>query len=192
MVRLPSLRRSDQDPGQDTDDTGRATDQATVRDREPATRTDDRGAGHRRTRRDRSADYSTKIDKAAERAAAATRTAAAAAAAERSHARPRTSVLASLGLVVAVVAVLAVASGVLAGLGVAIGALALVLGLAGLAATGHRYRYLAGRGEATVTVLLSLGAIVVGILAVTGQLSWLDTGTDQVARLRDELPSWLT
>jgi hypothetical protein len=182
VVRLPSLRRSEPDQDQDP---GPTTDQ-------PATRTDDRPATRTRRRRDRSADFSTKIEKAAERAAAATRTAAAAAAAERSHARPRTSVLASLGLVTAVVAALAVATGALAGLGVAVGVLALVLGLAALAATGRRYRYLAGRVEATVAVLLSLGAIVVGILAMTGELSWLDTGTDQVARLRDQLPSWLT
>jgi hypothetical protein len=187
VVRLPSLRRSDQDQDQgqnQNQDPGPTTGK-------PATRTDERPTTRIR-RRDRSADFSTKIEKAAERAAAATRTAAAAAAAERSHARPRTSALASLGLVTSVVAVLAVATGALAGLGIAVGVLALVLGLAGLAATGHRYRYLAGRGEATVAVLLSLGAIVVGILAVAGELSWLDTGTDQVARLRDELPSWLT
>jgi hypothetical protein len=159
-------------------------------------RTDGPRTGDRPTRRwsrgrNRRSDFSAKVEKAAERAAEATRTAAAVAAAERSHAKPRTSGLASLSLVVSVVAALAVATGALAGLGAGVGILGLLLGLAGLAATGRRY-YLAGRFEATAAVLLSLGAIVVGVLAVTGELSWLDTGTDQVARLRDWLPSWLT
>lgn len=175
MVRRPSLRRSDQEATQD-DRTAPAFMHSEGRPAESG----------------EPAEHSTKIEQAAERAAAATRTAAASAAADRAHARPRSSALASLSLVLAVVAVLAVATGALAGLGAAIGIIALVLSLAGLAATGHHYRYLAGRSEATIALLLSLAAIVVGVLAVVGVLSWLDTGTDQVARLQEWLPSWLS
>lgn len=163
MVKGPSLRRSGQQTTSEAD---------SPPDHQPA-------------------GYETRVEKAAERAAAATRTAAASAAAERAHARPRTSVLASLSLVLSVVAVLAVATGTLAGLGIAVGVLALVLGFAGLAATGHHYRYLAGRAEATIALLLALAAIVVGALAAAGTLAWLDTDTDQVARLRELLPDWL-
>jgi hypothetical protein len=36
-------------------------------------------------------------------------------------------------------------------------------------------------------VLFSGTAVIFGILAMTGQVSWLDTDTDQVARLNDWL-----
>jgi hypothetical protein len=183
VARIP-LRRADHE----------TTQEVQTDDRTEPVRTDDRTDGRTtRTReRRRTDDFSTKIERAAERAADATRTAAAAAAAQQARARPRTSMLASLGLVLAVVAGVAVATGALAGLGVAIGIVALLVGLAGLAATGSRYRYLAGRMEATLAILISIAAIVIGGLALAGNLSWLDTSTDYVARLRDELPTWLT
>jgi hypothetical protein len=186
MVKMP-LRRSDEQTAQEERaavQTDNRTDPALA-----GTRTDQR----RRLawRRNRSADFSTRIEQAAERAAAATRTAAAVAAAERARS-PRTSALASLALVVSVVAALAVATGVLAGLGVAIGIVAALLGLGGLAASGRRFRYVSGRTEATLALLIAIGAIVIGSLALAGNLSWLDTDTDQVARLRDALPGWLT
>lgn len=186
MVKM-SLRRSDEPTAQD-DRAAAPTDTRT--DPAPAgTRTDQR----RRFgwRRDRSADFSRRIEQAAERAAAATRTAAAVAAAERAR-RPRTSVLASLSLVAGVIAGLAVATGVLAGLGVAIGVVAVLLGLGGLAASGRRFRYVSGRTQATLALLIAIGAIVIGSLALAGNLSWLDPDTNQVARLREALPSWLT
>lgn len=134
--------------------------------------------------------YSTKVEKAAERAADETRNAAAAAA-KRAHARPRTSALASLALVLAVVAALVVAAGTLPRLGIAVGAVALLVALAGLPATG-RYRRRSGRTEVVIALVLAAAAIVIGALAAAGQLSWLDPDTDQVARLRDWLPGWLS
>lgn len=177
MVRLPSMRRTDRrdSPGPGTRSSGTAT----------VERGDDGS-------RDRPPAHTRKIEQAAEKAAEATRSAAARAAAEISRARPRTSVLASLSLVLAVAAVLAVATGALAGLGAAVGAVAVLLGLAGLSATRRRYRHLAGRTQALVGLLLGLGAVLVGWSAMAGGLPWLDTGTDQVARLRDWLPGWLT
>ncbi|MPZ25998.1 MAG: hypothetical protein GEV12_06005 [Micromonosporaceae bacterium] len=137
--------------------------------------------------------YSTKVEQAAERAADATRTAAATAAAQQAHARPRTSALASLGLVLATAAALTVATGTLARLGIAVGGLAVLVAIAGLAASGRRRSGArAGRAVAAVALLLAVAAIVVGSLAAAGALSWLDTDTDQVARLRDWLPGWLS
>ncbi|HEY8472104.1 MAG TPA: hypothetical protein VIL37_05645 [Natronosporangium sp.] len=180
----------------------RSTDAETTTSRDDArrtgagtdTRTDPEATEPRRRgwRRDRSASFSTKIERAAERAADATRTAAAVAAAERAHARPRASLLATLSLIVAVLAGVAVATGVLAGLGVAIGIVAVLLGLAGLAATGRKYRFMSGRGQAMLALLIAIAAIVIGSLALAGNLSWLDPDTSQVDRLRDALPSWLT
>jgi hypothetical protein len=132
--------------------------------------------------------FTERIERAAGRAANAARSAAASAAAERVR-RPRTSMMATLGLVVSVAAVLAVASGSLVRLGIALGAVGLLFGLIGLATT--RRRHVSGSTEAIIALLLSLGAVVVGILAVSDQLSWLSPDTDNVARLRDWLPGWL-
>jgi hypothetical protein len=88
--------------------------------------------------------------------------------------------------------VLAVLTGALAALGIAVGALALLAGLAGLSASGRHYSYLAGRNVAVVGLLLAVGAVVLGILAVTGVLSAIGTDTNQVERLQELLPSWLS
>ena len=137
-------------------------------------------------------EHSTKIDEATERAAEAIRDAAVRAAADRAHARARTSALASTALALAVAAALIVATGVLAVVGVGIGILALVLAIGGLSVTGRRYRFIAGRGEAIVGLLLATAAIVVGILAITGVLPGFDAETNVVEQLRDWLPSWLS
>jgi hypothetical protein len=199
VAKLPQLRRSEPETTPE-DGAGRVerTDPGPAGRPEPSPRTGrrERSRWARRARRadpaDQSPAYSRKVEQAAERAAEATRSAAAAAAAERAHARARTSILASASLVLAVVAALAVATGTLAQLGVAIGVLGLLVGLAALAATVRRHRFLAGRTEATVAVLLSLAAIVIGGLAVAGSLSWLDTDADHVQQLRDWLPGWLS
>lgn len=163
MVRIGTARRSNRDDT-DRDRRGRAPD----------------------------AEHTAKIDEATERAAAAIRKAAASAAADRAHARARTSGLASISLVLGVVAALAVATGVLTGLGVAIGALALLAALGGLSATGRHYAFLSGRTEAIVGLLLAVAAIAVGVLGATGTVPGMDTDTNQVERLRELLPTWLT
>lgn len=98
--------------------------------------------------------------------------------------------LASLGLAVAMVAVLAVATGTLVRLGVAVGVVALLVALAGVPATALPRRV--GRTEVLIALVLALGAIVVGGLAAAGALPWLDPDTNQVARLADWLPGWLS
>lgn len=137
-------------------------------------------------------EHSTKIEQATEKAAEAIRDAAARAAADRAHARARTSALASIALVLAVAAALIVATGVLALIGVGVGILALLFAFGGLSATGRRYHFIAGRGEALAGLLLATAAIVVGILAITGVVPGFDTNTNVVEQLSDRLPSWLT
>jgi hypothetical protein len=138
------------------------------------------------------AEHTVKIEEATERAAGTIRDAAARAAADRAHARARTSALASIALVLAVVAALAVATGALAAIGVGLAIVALLFAIGGLSATGRRYRFLAGRTEAILGMVLATAAIVVGGLAIAGVLPGLDTDTNQVERLHDWLPSWLS
>ena len=76
-------------------------------------------------------------------------------------------------------------------IGVGIGVLALLFAIGGVSATGRRYRFIAGRGEALVGLLLATAAIVVGILAITGVLPGFDTDTNVVEELSDQLPGWL-
>ncbi len=104
--------------------------------------------------------------------------------------RPRASLLATLGLVAGVVAALFVLSGTLAGYGVALGVLAVLLSVGGVSATGRRH--VAGKVDALIGLTLGLGAIVVGILTVTGSLSWLTTDTEAVDRLKEWLDTQFT
>lgn len=99
--------------------------------------------------------------------------------------KPRASLLATLGLIVAVVAALLVLSGPLLGYGIGLAVLGLILSLSGIHATGKRH--IAGKTDALIGMLLSLGAIVVGVLALTGSLSWLGTDMQPVTSVRDWL-----
>ena len=106
--------------------------------------------------------------------------------------RPRASVFATLSLMLGLAAALTVMTGVLAGPGVGLGLLATFAAIGGIAATSRRH--VAGKGDAMIGMMLGLGAIVVGILAMTGNLPWLDTANDQVMRVRDWLDAqapWL-
>jgi hypothetical protein len=99
--------------------------------------------------------------------------------------RPRSSLMATLALIIGVVSALAVLTGTLAGYGIATGALAAVLAIAGISATGRRH--VAGRSEAMLALVLGLGAVVFGILVVTDSLSWITTASDKVGELRNWL-----
>ncbi len=99
--------------------------------------------------------------------------------------RPRASLLATLGLITGVAAALLVLSGPLLGYGIALAALALVLSLGGISATGRRH--VAGKTDALLGMVLALGAIVLGVLALTGSLSWLGTDTQPVNQVREWL-----
>ena len=99
--------------------------------------------------------------------------------------KPRASLLATLGLILSVVAAMLVLSGPLLGYGIGVAVLALILSLSGIHATGRRH--VAGKSDALIGMVLSLAAIVVGVLALTGSLSWLGTDTQPVNSLREWL-----
>jgi hypothetical protein len=94
-------------------------------------------------------------------------------------------VLATLGLIFSVVSALLVLSGPLLGYGIGLAVLALILSLGGISATGSRH--IAGKTDALIGMILSLGAIVVGVLALTGSLSWLGTDMHPVTSVRQWL-----
>ncbi|MCO8272186.1 hypothetical protein M1L60_16450 [Actinoplanes sp. TRM 88003] len=99
--------------------------------------------------------------------------------------KPRASLLATLGLILGVASVLLVLSGPLMGYGIGVAGLALILSLSGIHATGKRH--VAGKTDALLGMILSLGAIVLGVLALTGSLNWLGTDTQPVNTVREWL-----
>ena len=99
--------------------------------------------------------------------------------------RPRASLLATLGLIGGVAAALLVLSGPLLPYGIGLAVLALILSVSGMHATGRRH--VAGKTDALIGMVLSLAAIVVGVLALTGSLSWLGTDMQPVTDLRQWL-----
>jgi hypothetical protein len=99
--------------------------------------------------------------------------------------RPRASMLATLSLILGVVGVLFVLTGTLAGYGIGVGAVGALLAVGGLAAT--RRRHVAGRSESLIGLVLGLGAVVLGVLAMTGQFDWPNTDGDAVQRFREWL-----
>ena len=99
--------------------------------------------------------------------------------------KPRASFLATLGLILGVVSAMLVLSGPLLGYGIGVAVLALILSLSGIHATGRRH--VAGKTDALIGMFLSLAAIVVGVLALTGSLSWLGTDMHPVQSVRDWL-----
>jgi hypothetical protein len=101
--------------------------------------------------------------------------------------KPRASLLATLGLVVGVAGALFVLTGTLAGYGIGLGAVGAVLAVLGLMAT--RRRHIAGKTDALLGIVAGLGAVVLGVLAMTGQFDWPTTDGDWVARFREWLDS---
>jgi len=97
----------------------------------------------------------------------------------------RVSLLATFGVILGVAGVAAALSGLLAPWAIPVGALGLLFSFGGIIA-GARPN-VAGRGLGTLGVLIGGTAVVFGILAMTGQFSWLDSDVDQVARLNDWL-----
>lgn len=134
----------------------------------------DRGHLDRRAVGDGDLDRDADVRPAPEPAAVATR-------------KPRASLLATLGLIVSVAAVAAVLTGTLAGYGIAVGAVGAVLSVLGLVAT--RRRHVAGKTDALIGMLAGLTAVVLGVLAMSGQYDWPTTDGDWVLRLREWLDS---
>ncbi|WP_433354482.1 thrombospondin [Micromonospora saelicesensis] len=101
--------------------------------------------------------------------------------------KPRASLLATLGLIVSVAGAMFVLTGTLAGYGIGLGAFGAVLAVLGLMAT--RRRHVAGKTDALFGVLIGLSAVVIGVLAMTGQFDWPTTDGDWVPRFREWLDS---
>ncbi|MET8371925.1 DUF308 domain-containing protein [Micromonospora profundi] len=101
--------------------------------------------------------------------------------------KPRASLLATLGLIVAVAGALFVLTGTLAGYGIGLGAFGAVLSVLGLMAT--RRRHVAGKTDALFGILIGISAVVIGVLAMTGQFVWPTTDGDWVQRFREWLDS---
>ncbi|MBF9129412.1 hypothetical protein I0C86_10565 [Plantactinospora sp. S1510] len=101
--------------------------------------------------------------------------------------RPRASMLATLSLIVGVAGAAFVLTGALAGYGIALGALAVLLAIGGVSATARRH--VAGKSDALIGLVLGLGAIVVGVIAMTGQFNWPTTDGDTVVQFREWLDS---
>jgi uncharacterized membrane protein YphA (DoxX/SURF4 family) len=99
--------------------------------------------------------------------------------------KPRASLLATVSLILSVAGALLVLSGPLTGYGVGVAGLALVLSLFGIHAT--RRRHVAGKTDAVLAMIISLAALVVGVLALTGSLSWAGTDVQPVTSLREWL-----
>ncbi|HEX6073747.1 MAG TPA: hypothetical protein VFZ32_00595 [Micromonosporaceae bacterium] len=102
--------------------------------------------------------------------------------------RVRVSWLAVLGLVFGLLGVLAALTGVLAPIGLAAGGIGLLFGFAGLVATGRPH--LASRPLAVAALLVSIGALGLAGLALSGEFSWLNRD-DQAGWLRDWLDARL-
>ncbi|MGW0431270.1 thrombospondin [Micromonospora sp. NPDC003197] len=101
--------------------------------------------------------------------------------------RPRASMLATLGLIVGVAAALFVLTGTLAGYGIGLGVLALLFSIGGVSATGRRH--VAGKTDALIGLMLGLGAVLLGVLAVSGEFGWPTMDGDTVQRFREWLDS---
>lgn len=170
MVRFPSFTRHDQDADR------AAADQA-IGERDRQARADDR------------------MERARARAAMVERPGAAdepTVVQPAPTGRPRASLLATLSLLFGVLAAAGVATGVLAAPAIAVGVIGGLLAVGGLTATGKPN--VAGRFDALFGLLLSLAAIIVGLLALGNAIPWPDTDTNQVARfsdwLKEQIP-WL-
>jgi hypothetical protein len=109
---------------------------------------------------------------------------------ERAPRWARVSALATLGLIVGLVALGTTLTGLLAPVGVAVGVVGGAISAGGL--VGASRRGVTGHSAALLGLLFSIAAITLGILAIGGYLPWLDSHTDEVARLRDWLNTHLT
>jgi hypothetical protein len=95
------------------------------------------------------------------------------------------SAAAICGLVIGVLALAATFTGLLAPLGVAVGVIGALFSVGGLVTASRRG--VTGHSAAFVGLVASMAAIILGVLAIQGELSWLNSNTDEVAKLH----TWL-
>ena len=101
--------------------------------------------------------------------------------------RPRASLLATIGLIVSMAGIGFVLAGALAGYGIALGAIGAILAVLGLLAS--RRRHVTGKADGLLGVGIGLAAVVLGVVAMTGQFGWPTADGDWVLRLREWLDS---
>jgi hypothetical protein len=97
----------------------------------------------------------------------------------------RVSMFATLGLIVGLAALGATLTGRLAPVGVVVGVVGGAISAGGL--VGASRRGVTGHSIALLGLLASIAAVALGIMAIAGYLPWLDSRTDEVARVRDWL-----
>jgi hypothetical protein len=95
------------------------------------------------------------------------------------------SAWATIGLITGLVAVVASLTGLLAPEGVALGVLSMIICLVGWRSV--RRTHVTGHSLVLIGLLAALAAIVIGVLAITGDIAWFTTDSDQVGRLH----AWL-
>jgi hypothetical protein len=106
--------------------------------------------------------------------------------------RARVSIWATLGLIVSVVGLCATLTGLLAPEGFALGLVGFVMSLGGIGAAGRPG--VTGRGLAGLGMLCGLAAVVLAVLALTGDFSWPDSKVNEISRWHTWLVahwSWL-
>jgi hypothetical protein len=95
------------------------------------------------------------------------------------------SMLATLSMIIGVLSVAATLTGLLAPLGFAGGIVAALLGIFAVPSVSRRH--VSGHGLMMFGVLLGVVAVVLSLLAINGELSWLNSNTDEVATVH----TWL-
>jgi hypothetical protein len=106
--------------------------------------------------------------------------------------RAHVSVWATIGLITGLVAVAASLTGLLAPEGIAVGVLSTLICLIGWRSV--RRPHVTGHSLVLIGLLTAMAAIVVGVLAITGDVAWLSSDTNEIERLHtwlDEGWPWL-
>jgi hypothetical protein len=103
-----------------------------------------------------------------------------------------TSFAAVVAVMMGVAGLMLVLTGVLSRPGVVVGIVGVLFAIIGLS---RQRAGVGGGGVAALGLLLSLGAVALGVAVVSGSISWLSTDTDMVGRVHDWLSAhvhWLT
>jgi hypothetical protein len=90
----------------------------------------------------------------------------------------RTSVWATLSLMLGVVAALGALAAVFSGLAIAVGILAVATGIGGVIATSRPH--IVGKASAFLGLILGLAGVALAVLGLTGILSWLGPDANPV------------
>lgn len=105
--------------------------------------------------------------------------------------RARGSLVTTIGLIISVVALCATLTGLLAPEGLALGVIGVAVSLTGMAAA--RREGVTGSATAGLSVVIGLVAVVLAVLAMTGNFTWPNSRTNQIQVWHDWLVAhWST